>query len=157
MNIKNAKLAIIHDWLLKNSFGGAEKVTLLIDQLLINNFSKPDIFSLVSNLNNSENNYFKNRKIKTSFIQNLPFGESKVQRYLPFLPYAIEQLDLREYDLLISSSHAFAKGILTSPNQLHISYVHTPMRYAWDQMDIYIKQTNFSNYGFELKWNIMSI
>ncbi len=150
MNIKNAKFAIIHDWLLENSFGGAEKVTYVIDQLLINNFSEPDIFSLASNINNLNDTFFKDRIIKTSFIQKLPFGKSKVQRYLPFLPFAIEQIDLCKYNVVISSSHAFAKGVLTNPDQLHISYIHTPMRYAWDQMYTYIKQTNFSNYGFDI-------
>jgi len=150
MNIKDAKFAIVHDWLLENSFGGAEKVTFKIDELLMNNFSTPDIFSLVSNFKKSDNSYLKYRKVKTSFIQKLPFGKSNVQKYLPILPFAIEQLDLSEYNLVISSSHAFAKGVLTNPNQLHISYVHTPMRYAWDQMNIYIKHTNLANYVFNI-------
>ncbi len=145
MFINNAKFAIVHDWFLKNSIGGAEKVTSLIDNFLVKNYSKPDLFSLVSDL---EGNIFNERVINTSIIQTFPFGKSKVQNYLPFLPYAIEQLDLREYDLIISSSHAFAKGVITSPNQLHISYVHTPMRYAWDQMNIYLEQIKFSKIGF---------
>ena len=74
---------------------------------------------------------------------------------LPFLPYAIEQLDLRKYDLIISSSHAFAKGILTSPDQLHISYVHTPMRYAWDQMHTYLEKSKLSKFGFEFPIRLM--
>ena len=143
MNINNANFAIVHDWFLSKSFGGAEKVTFLIDKLLISDYSTPVLFSLVSNIDVQEKNNLKNRELKTSFIQNLPFGKTYVQNYLPLLPFAVEQIDLSKYDFVISSSHAFAKGVITSPDQLHISYVHTPMRYAWDQMSIYLKQANF--------------
>ena len=74
---------------------------------------------------------------------------------LPFLPYAVEQLDLRKYDLVISSSHAFAKGVLTSPDQLHISYVHTPMRYAWDQMQYIFRKIYIIKIGFEIPIRFM--
>ena len=94
-------------------------------------------------------------KIQTSFVQSLPFGKTNVQNYLPILPYAIEQFDLREYDLVISSSHALAKGVITSPDQIHISYVHTPMRYAWDQMHTYLTQSKLSKLGFEIPIRIM--
>ena len=150
MNLKDAKFAIVHDWFLKNSIGGAEKVTFLIDKLLIKNYSQPDLFALVSNLEDSENNYFPKRKIQTSLIESLPFGKAKVQHYLPILPFAIEQVNLNNYDIVISSSHSFAKGVITSPEQLHISYIHTPMRYAWDQMNIYLKQSKLSNFGLEM-------
>ena len=136
-------MAIIHDWFLKNSFGGAEKVSFLIDEFLEKNYSKPDLFSLVSNIKNSD------RKINTSLLGSLAFMQNNVQSFLPFLPFAIEQIDLSEYDLIISSSHAFAKGVITSPDQLHISYVHTPMRYAWDQMNVYLEQSKLSKLGFE--------
>ena len=72
------------------------------------------------------------RSIGHTFLQHFPFARNGVQKYLPFLPLAIEQLDLREYDVILSSSHAVAKGILSSPQQLHICYCHTPMRYAWE-------------------------
>ncbi len=150
MKIKESKIAIVHDWFLKDSFGGAEKVTLLLDSLINKKYSSPDIFSLTSNIKKFDNNFLKGRKINTSFIQNLPFGNSNVQNYLPFLPFAIEQIDLSPYDLIFSSSHAFAKGVLTNPYQLHISYVHTPMRYAWDQMNTYLKQSTLSRMGFEI-------
>ena len=128
MNLKDAKFAIVHDWFLKNSMGGAEKVTFLIDKLLTKNYSQPDLFALVSNIENSEKNLFPKRKIQTSLVKSLPFGTTKVQHYLPLLPFAIEQINLNNYDIVISSSHAFAKGVITSPDQLHISYIHTPMR-----------------------------
>ncbi len=143
MDIKEAKCAIIHDWFLKNSSGGSEKVTFLIDKFLTENYSKPDIYALVSNSNNLNN-------IKTSFIQALPFGRTNVQNYLPILPFAIEQIDLSKYDFVISSSHAFSKGVITTPYQLHISYVHTPMRYAWDQMNTYMDQLKFKKYKFDI-------
>ena len=150
MNLVDAKIAVVHDWFLKNSMGGAEKVTYIIDKLLNKNYSQPDLFALVSNIEDSKKNIFKNRIIKKSIIESLPFGKTKVQNYLPFLPFAIEQIDVSEYDLVISSSHAFAKGVITSPEQMHISYIHTPMRYAWDQMNTYLEQSKLSNFGFEI-------
>ena len=149
MNINDSKIAIIHDWFLKKSFGGSEKVTLLINDFFIKKYQKPDIFSITSNFDKISNYKF-GQKIKTSFIQKLPLGKTNVQSYLPILPFAIEQIDLSEYDLILSSSHAFSKGVLTSPDQLHISYVHTPMRYAWDQMKIYLNQSKLSKLGFEI-------
>ena len=150
MNIEKTKIAVIHDWFQKKSFGGAEKVTKLLDEYLCRNYSIPDIFALASNLNKFDNGLFTGREIKTSLIQFLPFGKTKVQNYLPFLPFAIEQIDLRNYNLIISSSHAFAKGGLTSPDQLHLSYIHTPMRYAWDQMNTYLKKPTLSNLSYNI-------
>ena len=148
MDIKDSNIAIIHDWFIKSSFGGAEKVTFLLEKFFKKNYSIPDIFSLTSNLELCKDT-FREKEIKTSFIQSLPFGKTQVQKYLPILPFAIEQIDLSEYDFIVSSSHAFSKGILTSPYQLHISYIHTPMRYAWDQMNTYLRHSTFSKFGFE--------
>tara|TARA_B100000989_G_scaffold133506_1_gene99172 strand:+ start:1251 stop:2432 length:1182 start_codon:yes stop_codon:yes gene_type:complete len=155
MNIKDSNIAIVHDWFLRNSFGGSEKVTSILNELLNERYSTPDIFALTSNIESLNIKSFKNSQIKTSFIQSLPFGKTNVQSYLPFLPYAVEQFDLRKYDLIISSSHALAKGVLTSPEQLHISYVHTPMRYAWDQMHTYLKKSSLSKFGFEIPIRFM--
>lgn len=143
-------IALVHDWFLKNSIGGAEKVTKEIDNLLVKKYGLPDIFSIVENFNDIENSFFDGREINTSFIQKLPFGKNHVQKYLPIIPFAVEQLDLRKYDIVISSSHIASKGVLTSPDQLHISYIHTPMRYAWDQMNIYLEKSKLSNIGFEI-------
>tara|TARA_B100002051_G_C16741907_1_gene644839 strand:- start:1607 stop:2851 length:1245 start_codon:yes stop_codon:yes gene_type:complete len=143
------KTALIHDWFLKDSMGGAEKVTKLIDNILIDKFSVPELFAITESISKTNQDIFKGRKIKTSFIQKLPFAKNHVQQYLPLIPFAIEQIDLREFDLIISSSHFASKGVLTSPDQLHISYVHTPMRYAWDQMEIYLEQSKISRFGFE--------
>ncbi len=144
------KVALIHDWFLKNSIGGAEKVTFLVDKILTENFSLPDIFSITENISNTKNYFNKKRKLNTTFIQKLPFGKNNVQYYLPLIPFAIEQIDLRNYDLIISSSHLASKAVLTNPDQLHISYVHTPMRYAWDQMNTYIESSKISKLGFEI-------
>ena len=155
MNLKDSNIAIIHDWFIKKSLGGSEKVTFILNDLLNERYSTPDIFSLTSNIKSLNRKSLKEIKIKTSFIQSLPFGKTNVQSYLPILPYAIEQFDLRGYDLIVSSSHAIAKGVLTSPEQLHISYVHTPMRYAWDQMNTYLRQSTLSKFGFEIPIRFM--
>ena len=150
MNINNdAKIAIVHDWFIKNSIGGAEKVTKVIYENIKKKYCDPDIFALVENISFSKKSLFSEKKINTSFLQKVPFGISKVQYYLPLIPFAIEQFDLRNYEIIISSSHLAAKGVLTSPDQLHISYVHTPMRYAWDQMEIYLERSRLSKIGLE--------
>tara|TARA_B100000212_G_scaffold333009_1_gene301896 strand:+ start:5568 stop:6734 length:1167 start_codon:yes stop_codon:yes gene_type:complete len=150
MILINPNVAIIHDWFLKKSLSGSEQVTILLDKYLSNKFYEPDIYSIVENISNTKYNLFGGRKINTTFIQNLPFSKTHIQNYLPLIPFAIEQLDLSDYRLIVSSSHLAAKGVLTSPSQIHISYVHTPMRYAWDQMNIYLKQSTLSNLGFEI-------
>ena len=150
MQINNSNIALVHDWFLKRSFGGAEKVTLLIDSFLSKSYKNPDVYSLTSNIEKLEDIFLRELNINTSFIQKLPFGKTNVQNFLPLLPFAIEQINLEKYDLIISSSHAFSKGVLTNPYQLHISYVHTPMRYAWDQMNNYLDKSAYSRLGFEV-------
>ena len=99
------------------------------------------------------------RRILTSPIQKLPWGISHVQQYLPLLPLAIEQIDLGDYPLVISSSHLVAKGVLTSPEQLHISYVHTPVRYAWDQMHAYLRRSALARRGLGpwIRWQLHAL
>jgi glycosyltransferase involved in cell wall biosynthesis len=86
--------------------------------------------------------------VTTSFIQNMPFARKKYRTYLPLMPLAVEQFDLSSYDLVISSSHAVAKGVITGPNQKHISYVHSPMRYAWDLQHQYLHESGLDT-GFK--------
>src|SRR5690606_15240807 len=86
----------------------------------------------------------KGKKTNTSFIQNLPFAKKSHKNYLLLFPYAIEQFDLSDYDVIISSSHAVAKGVLTNSQQLHICYCHTPIRYAWDLYHRYLKEANLN-------------
>ena len=138
-------IAIIHDWFSGEFTGGSEKVFNEIEKIIIENNSYYEIFSLVNHLDKNHN-LNKKKFINTSFIQNLPFSKKHFHKYLPLFPLAIEQFDLREYNLIISSSHAVAKGVITSPDQLHISYIHTPMRYAWDQMNVYLKNSSYKKF-----------
>ena len=135
-------IAIIHDWFSGEFKGGAEKVLKEIEQIILENKSYYEIYCLVNHLN-KKHTFNKGKIINTSFIQNLPFSKKHFHNYLPLFPLAIEQLDLREFDLIISSSHAVAKGVITSPDQLHISYIHSPMRYAWDQMHVYLESSSY--------------
>ena len=130
------KVAIVHDWLVVT--GGAEKVL----KNIIECFPKADIFSVVDFLEDRE--CVKGKPVKTSFIQKLPFARKRYRAYLPLMPIAIEQVDLSGYDLVISSSHAVAKGVLTGPNQVHVSYVHSPIRYAWDLQNQYLRESHLS-------------
>ena len=143
-------IALIHDWFSGEFTGGAEKVFKEIEDLIIENNLNYEIFCLVNHLNKNHK-FNKGKIINTSLIQNLPFSKNHFRKYLPIFPLAIEQFDLRDHDLIISSSHAFAKGVITSPDQLHISYIHSPMRYAWDQMNTYL---NNSSYG-KLRVNLL--
>ncbi len=151
------KTAIIHDWL--TSIGGAEKVLQAIAAI----FPSP-IFTLIKNRVTVESLLGKNAVVETSFIQNIPFSQKFYRNLLPFFSYAIEQFELKEYDLVLSSSHAVAKGILTHADQLHICYCHSPMRYAWDLHHQYMRELgNFS--GFLAKrilykirqWDVASV
>lgn len=126
------RVAIVHDWLV--SWAGAEKVL----EQLIACFPKADLFSVIDFLSDEHRAALQGKRAMTTFIQNLPRSESAYQKYLPLMPLAIEQLDLAGYDMVISSSHAVAKGVLTGPDQLHISYVHSPIRYAWDMQHQYL-------------------
>jgi len=132
------KVAIVHDWLVE--LGGAEKVFTAIAEL----YPSADIFSLVCFLSEKELPCLAERNITTSFIQKLPFAAKKYRSYFALMPLAIEQLDFSEYDLIISSSYCVAKGIITGPDQIHISYCHSPMRYAWDLQNQYLRDSNLS-------------
>jgi glycosyltransferase involved in cell wall biosynthesis len=131
------KIAIVHDWLVVS--GGAEKVL----QHIIECFPQADIFSIVDFL--EDRACLRGRPVQTSFIQRLPFARKRYRGYLPLMPLAIEQLDLSGYDLIISSSHAVAKGVLTGPDQMHVSYVHSPIRYAWDLQHQYLRESGLAS------------
>lgn len=128
------KIAIIHDWLV--TYAGAERV---LEQIL-NIFPDADLFSLVDFLPAEQREFIQDKPVKTSLIQKLPGARKRYRHYLPLMPLAVEQFDLSAYDLIISSSHAVAKGVITGPDQLHISYVHSPVRYAWDLQHQYLAE-----------------
>jgi glycosyltransferase involved in cell wall biosynthesis len=128
------RVAIIHDWLV--TYAGSERVLEQIIQV----FPQADLFSLIDFLPEEERFFIGKRPVKTSWIQNLPLARSKYRQYLPLMPLAVEQFDLSQYDLVISSNHAVAKGVLTGPDQLHISYIHSPIRYAWDLQHDYLRE-----------------
>mgnify|MGYP001200702464 FL=1 len=140
---KNIKIALVHDWLSKDYKGGAEKVLKEIGEALSKKNLNYDLYTLVNHLDKENFNKLNQQQIFTSIIQNLPFSKKHFHKYLPLFPFAIEQFDLDEYNLVLSSSHSVAKGVITSPDQLHISYIHSPMRYAWDQMHIYLNQSSY--------------
>ena len=126
------KIAIVHDWFKVE--GGAENVVTS----LLSIYPESDFFSVVDFFTDAQRKKILGGKKATyTFIQRLPFAKKYFQHYLFLFPLAIERLDLRQYDLVISSSHAVAKGVLTGPDQLHICYCHTPMRYAWDMYFAY--------------------
>jgi len=130
------RVAIVHDWLV--TYAGAERVL----EQIIACFPDADLYSLVDFLD--DRRFVRGKHATTSFIQRMPFARKRYRAYLPLMPLAIEQLDLSAYDLVISSSHAVAKGVLTGPDQIHISYVHSPIRYAWDLQHQYLEQSHLT-------------
>jgi len=128
------RIAIVHDWLA--TYAGSERV---LEQMLLC-LPDADLFSVVDFMG-AERAFLQNKSVKTSFIQNLPFARGGFRNYLLLMPLAIEQFDLSNYDVVISNSHAVAKGVLTGPDQIHISYVHSPMRYAWELQHQYLTES----------------
>lgn len=126
------RVAVVHDWL--TIYAGAERV---LEQIL-SIFPKADLFSVIDFFPKGLRKHIHNKKPHTTFIQGLPFAKQFYRFYLPLMPLAIEQLDLSRYDLIISSSHAVAKGVLIAPGQRHLCYCHTPLRYAWDMQYLYL-------------------
>lgn len=121
------KYALVHEWLTPKATGGSELVVKDILKAI-----DADLYALIDFESVNPQSYLYGRTIGTTFLQHFPLARNGVQKYLPLLPLAIEQLDLTNYDVILSSSHAVAKGVLTTPQQTHFCYCHTPMRYAWD-------------------------
>ncbi|MEM5450262.1 glycosyltransferase family 4 protein [Paraburkholderia guartelaensis] len=132
------RVAIVHDWLV--TYAGAERV---LEQILAC-FPDADLFSVVDFVDAKDRTFLRGKRATTSFIQKLPGARKRYRAYLPFMPLAIEQLDVSGYDVVISSSHAVAKGVLTGPDQFHISYVHSPIRYAWDLQHQYLQESSLT-------------
>jgi glycosyltransferase involved in cell wall biosynthesis len=119
--------ALVHEWLTPKATGGSE---LVVQEIL--GCVEADLYALIDFESRNPESYLYKRSIGHTFLQHFPRAEYGVQQYLPLMPLAIEQLDLRDYDVILSSSHAVAKGVLTRAEQVHICYCHAPMRYAWD-------------------------
>lgn len=130
------KVAIVHEWL--ETYAGSERV---LEQLLAC-WPDADLFAVCDFMDEGERAFLQGRPVTTSFIQRLPGARKHFRKYLGLMPIAVEQFDLAGYDLVISSSHAVAKGVITGPGTLHVSYVHSPMRYAWDLQHQYLRQSN---------------
>jgi glycosyltransferase involved in cell wall biosynthesis len=147
------KVAIIHDWLV--TYAGAERV---LEQML-KVYPYADLFSTVDFIPECERGFISNKEVQTSFIQKLPKAKTKYRSYLPLMPLAIEQFDLSSYDLVISSSHAVAKGVITGPNQFHICMCYSPIRYAWDLQHQYLRESGLDKgmKGFLAKWMLHKI
>jgi glycosyltransferase involved in cell wall biosynthesis len=129
------RVALVHDWF--TVYAGAERVVEQILRVL----PQADVYALVDFLEGEARGFLQGKSVRVSFIQGLPKARQHYRAYLPLMPLAIEQFDLRGYDLVISSSHAVAKGIITGPDQLHICMCYSPMRYAWDLQHQYLKES----------------
>jgi glycosyltransferase involved in cell wall biosynthesis len=130
-----ARIALVHEWL--DTYYGSERVVAEI----LACFPDAELFTLVDFMPDGQRGFLGGRPVTTSFLQRLPFARRHFRAYLPLMPLAIEQFDLAGYDLVLSSSHAFAKGVLTGPGQLHVAYIHAPMRYAWEYQHQYLRQS----------------
>ncbi len=130
------RIAIVHEWLV--TYAGSEKVL----EAMLSSFPEADVFCLVDVLPDNLRQWLAGRNIKTSFLQRLPGVRHYHRHLLPLMPIAVEQFDVSGYDLVISNSHAVAKGVLTAGDQLHICYCYTPMRYAWELQHQYLAEAH---------------
>lgn len=122
----NLRVAIVHDWL--TTMGGAEYTLLQIMKL----YPQADLYTIIDTLPQEERGWLEGHRITTSPIQKIPFLAKRYRQMIWMMPFLIEQFDLEAYDLIISDSHAIAKGVIVHPHQKHFAYIHSPMRYAWD-------------------------
>ncbi|MDD4412178.1 MAG: glycosyltransferase [Patescibacteria group bacterium] len=133
------KVALIHDHLAQD--GGAEKVLKVLAEM----FPEAPIYTLLYEPSNAAK-YFKNRIINTSIIQRTPFGVSHYKWFMPFMPMAVEFFNLSQYDLVISDTSSFAKGVITSQKTPHLCYCHTPTRYLWSDTHSYVDELKYNKY-----------
>jgi glycosyltransferase involved in cell wall biosynthesis len=132
------RIAIVHDFLY--CYGGAERVL----EQMIEVFPAADLFSLFDFLPAAQRGFLQNKPVRTTFIQNLPLARTRHRSYLPLMPLAIEQLNLSEYDMVLSSSYLAAKGVILRPDQLHVCYCHSPIRFAWDLQHQYLAEAHLT-------------
>jgi UDP-N-acetylmuramyl pentapeptide phosphotransferase/UDP-N-acetylglucosamine-1-phosphate transferase/glycosyltransferase involved in cell wall biosynthesis len=126
------RIAIVHDFLY--TYGGAERV---LEQML-EVYPEADVFSLFDFVPEDQRGFLKGKTVTTSFIQRMPKAARFHRHYLPLMPLAVEQLDVSGYDIVLSSSYLAAKGVITRPDQLHVCYCHSPVRFAWDLQHQYL-------------------
>lgn len=131
------KIAFVHEWF--TTYAGSEKVL----ECMMQEFPEADVFCLIDFLPEKHRGFLKGKFIKTTYMQRIPFIAGMYKYLLSLMPFAIEQLDLSDYDVIISNCHAVAKGVITGPDQLHICYCYSPMRYAWDLQAQYLTESGF--------------
>ena len=132
------KVAIVHEWFV--SYAGSEKVLAA----MLDVFPEADVFCQIDFLSEKDRKNIGGRRPKTSFLQKLPFMKTHYRSFFPLMPLAVEQHDLSGYDVIISNSHSVAKGVIVGPDQLHICYCYSPMRYAWDLQEQYLAESGIS-------------
>lgn len=147
------RVAIVTDWL--TTYAGAERVV----EQMIACYPMADVFSVVDFVPEAQRGFLQGKRPQVSFIQKMPVASKCYRHYLPLMPLAVEQFDLSGYDLILSSSHAVAKGVIVGPDQLHISYVHSPIRYAWDLQHQYLKESGLDKrcLGWVVRWFLHKI
>lgn len=138
--MENVKVALVHDWLTGRR--GGEKVLEVFSEL----YPEAPIYTLL-HFPGSQHPNLEGKRIETSFVQRLPFLKKRYRSYLPLFPLAVELFDLQEYDLVISTSHCVAKGAIPRPDAMHISYVFSPMRYAWNQYFAYFASDRLGRFS----------
>ncbi len=141
---KEPRVAIVHEWFA--SYAGSERV---VEQAL-HVWPHADVFALADFLPDDQRGFLGGRRAQTSILQRLPWARKRFRGYLPLMPWMIEQFDLDRYDLVFSSSHCVAHGVLTRADQLHVSYIHSPIRYAWDLHHQYLRES-------KLQWGLRSL
>lgn len=147
------KVAVVADWL--TTYAGSERVL----EQMIACYPQADVFAVVDFVPEESRGFLQGKQPATTFIQKLPGAKSFARHYLPLMPLAVEQLDLSGYDLILSSSHAVAKGVIVGPDQFHVSYVHSPIRYAWDLQHQYLKESGLDKraIGWLARWFLHKI
>jgi glycosyltransferase involved in cell wall biosynthesis len=150
------RVALVHDWF--TTFAGSEQVV----RQILSVFPEAELYSLIDFLSEKDRSRLDHRKIHTSFLQTAPWIKKYYRYYLPLMPMAIERLDLSAYDLILSSCHAVSKGVTCRPDQLHISYIHTPIRYVWDMQDDYLNSGGLRDviarfvFQFIRRWDVVA-
>jgi glycosyltransferase involved in cell wall biosynthesis len=132
------KIGLVHDWL--TGYAGGERVL----EQMIGLYPDAELYTTIDTLGDDDRGFLQGRRPTTTFAQHVPFMRKHYRRLLPILMFAAEQLDVGDCDLILSSSVAVARGVLTGPDQLHIAYVHSPMRYAWDLQHQYLREAGLS-------------